>query len=70
MQRSADDILAAQFWAWPDPALKRDAYGRVLFVNSAFLQLFGGSVEAWQGQVIQGWAAPQPGPHQCICDMR
>lgn len=63
MTRSPDDIFAAQFWAWPDPALKRDAHGRVLFVNAAFLQLFGGSVEAWRGQVVHGWSAPQPGPH-------
>lgn len=62
MNRSPDDIFAAQFWAWPDPALKRDAHGRVLFVNAAFLQLFGGSVEAWRGQIVQGWSAPQPGP--------
>lgn len=62
MNRSPDDIFAAQFWAWPDPALKRDAHGRVLFVNAAFLHLFGGSVDAWRGQVVQGWSAPQPGP--------
>ncbi|MEM7729072.1 MAG: response regulator [Pseudomonadota bacterium] len=63
MNRSPDDIFAAQFWAWPDPALKRDAHGRVLFVNAAFLQMFGGSAENWRGQVVQGWNAPQPGPH-------
>lgn len=62
MTRSPDDIFAAQFWAWPDPALKRDAHGRVLFVNAAFLQLFGGTVEAWRGQIVQGWNVPQPGP--------
>ncbi|WP_298917997.1 response regulator [uncultured Algimonas sp.] len=63
MTRSPDDIFAAQFWSWPDPGVKRDPYGRVVFVNAAFLQLFGGSVETWQGQTIQGWAAPQPGGH-------
>ena len=54
MNRSPDDIFAAQFWAWPDPAMKRDAQGHVLFVNAAFLHLFGGSVEAWRGQIVQG----------------
>lgn len=62
MHQSPDDIFAAHFWVWPDPALKRDAQGRVLFVNAAFLQLFGGRVEDWRGQTVQGWAAPQPGP--------
>ena len=62
MTPSADDIFAAQFWAWPDPAIKRDPHGRVLFVNAAFLQLFGGSVQDWQGQTVQGWNPPQPGP--------
>lgn len=70
MTRSPDDIFAAQFWAWPDPALKRDAHGRVIFINAAFLQMFGGSVEAWQGQVIQGWAAPQPGPEPYRFEIR
>ena len=32
MNRSPDEIFAAQFWGWPDPAIKRDAHGRVLFV--------------------------------------
>ena len=59
MHQSPDDIFAAHFWAWPDPALKRDAHGRVLFVNAAFLQLFGGSVDDWRGQTVQGWHAPQ-----------
>jgi CheY-like chemotaxis protein len=62
MHQSPDDIFAAHFWAWPDPALKRDAHGRVLFVNAAFLQLFGGQVEDWRGQIVQGWNPPQPGP--------
>jgi len=70
MTRSPDDIFAAQFWAWPDPALKRDAHGRVIFINAAFLQMFGGSVEAWQGQVIQGWSAPQPGPQPYRFEIR
>lgn len=70
MTRSPDDIFAAQFWAWPDPALKRDPHGRVIFVNAAFLQMFGGSVEAWQGQVIQGWSAPQPGPQPYRFEIR
>ena len=62
MHQSPDDIFAAHFWAWPDPALKRDAHGRVLFVNAAFLQLFGGRVEDWRGQTVGGWQPPQPGP--------
>lgn len=70
MTRSPDDIFAAQFWAWPDPALKRDPHGRVIFINAAFLQMFGGSVEAWQGQVIQGWSAPQPGPQPFRFEIR
>jgi CheY-like chemotaxis protein len=70
MTRSPDDIFAAQLWAWPDPALKRDAHGRVIFINAAFLQMFGGSVEVWQGQVIQGWSAPQPGPQPYRFEIR
>ncbi len=61
MQQSPDDIFAAHFWAWPDPALKRDGLGRVLFVNAAFLQLFGGRVEDWRGQTVGGWHTPQAG---------
>jgi hypothetical protein len=56
---SPDDIFAAQFWPWPDPAIKRDAQGRVLFVNAAFLALYGGQVENWRGNAIGGWPAPQ-----------
>ena len=70
MTPSADDIFAAQFWAWPDPAIKRDAHGRVLFVNAAFLQLFGGSVQDWQGQTVQGWNPPQPGPQPYRFELR
>jgi len=58
---SPDDIFAAQFWPWPDPAIKRDAQGRVLFVNAAFLALYGGQVENWRGNAIGGWPAPQGG---------
>ena len=39
--------------------MKRDAQGRLLFINAAFLQLYGGTVEAWTGNVLQGWPAPQ-----------
>ena len=56
---SPDDIFAGQMWPWPDPALKRDAMGRVLFVNAAFLQIYGGQVDDWRGNVITGWPAPQ-----------
>lgn len=61
MTPSPDDIFAAQLWPWPDPALKRDAQGRVLFVNHAFLQLFGGQIDQWRGQTIEGWHTPSPG---------
>lgn len=61
MTPSPDDILAAQLWPWPDPALKRDVHGRVLFVNHAFLKLFGGQIEQWRGQTIEGWHTPTPG---------
>jgi CheY-like chemotaxis protein len=57
---SPDDIFAAQMWPWPEPALKRDAMGRVLFVNAAFLQMYGGSIEDWRGNVVTGWPMPQP----------
>ena len=70
MHQSPDDIFAAHFWSWPDPALKRDAHGRVLFVNAAFLQLFGGRVEDWRGQIVQGWHAPQPGPTPARFEIR
>ncbi|WP_409432688.1 response regulator [Litorimonas sp. RW-G-Af-16] len=60
---SPDDIFAAQFWPWPDPAVKRDATGRVLFVNAAFLQLYGGQAQDWHDNAIGGWPAPQ-GPGQ------
>ncbi|MEE9273488.1 MAG: response regulator [Robiginitomaculum sp.] len=55
---SPDEILASNLWPWPDPLLKRDRQGCILFVNAAFLQLYGGRVEDWAGQVINGW--PQP----------
>ena len=55
---SPEDIFAAQMWPWPDPALKRDSMGRVLFVNAAFLQMYGGQVEDWRGNIVTGWPAP------------
>ncbi len=61
---SPDDIFAAQFWPWPDPAIKRDAQGRVLFVNAAFLGLYGGRVEDWRGNAVGGWPAPQADPYR------
>ena len=57
---SPEDIFAAQMWPWPEPALKRDSMGRVLFVNAAFLQMYGGQVEDWRGNIVTGWSAPQP----------
>ena len=56
---SPEDIFASQMWPWPDPALKRDTMGRVLFVNAAFLQMYGGTIEDWRGNVVTGWPAPQ-----------
>ena len=63
---SSVDIFAAQFWTWPDPAVKRDNTGRILFVNAAFLQLFGGQAQDWHGNAVGGWSAPQAAgqPHR------
>ena len=57
---SPEDIFAAQMWTWPDPTLKRDSMGRVLFVNAAFLQMYGGNIDDWRGNVVTGWPTPQP----------
>ena len=56
---SPEDIFASQMWPWPEPALKRDSMGRVLFVNAAFLQMYGGTVDDWRGNVVTGWPTPQ-----------
>ena len=58
---SADDMLAAQLWPWPDPIIKRDAQGGIIFVNAAFLQIYGGQVTDWHGCAVEGWPAPMPG---------
>ena len=58
---SADDMLAAQLWPWPDPIIKRNSQGGVLFVNAAFLQIYGGQVTDWHGCAVEGWPAPQAG---------
>lgn len=55
---SANETFAALMWAWPGPVLKRDQNGRVVIVNAAFLQLYGGSVEDWHGNSVAGWPAP------------
>ena len=55
---SADEVLASNLWPWPDPLLKRDQAGNVLFVNAAFLQLYGGQVQDWCGKPLAGWPAP------------
>ena len=57
---SPDDVFAAQMWPWPDPVIKRDSRGHVLFINAAFLSLYGGRVETWTGQPVMGWPAPNP----------
>jgi hypothetical protein len=59
---SPDDIFAAQMWPWPDPLVKRDNAGHIVFVNAAFLALYGGRVENWTGNVLPGWPAPSPQP--------
>ena len=56
---SPEDIFASQMWPWPDPALKRDSMGRVLFVNASFLQMYGGTIDDWRGNIVTGWPAPQ-----------
>lgn len=55
---SVDDILAANLWPWPDPLLKRDRLGNIIFVNAAFLSLYGGRVEDWCGRPLNGWPGP------------
>lgn len=57
---SSDEIFAAQMWSWPGPMLKRDTAGRVIIVNAAFLQMYGGRIEDWSGNIVTGWPAPQP----------
>ena len=59
---SSDDIFAAQMWPWPDPLLKRDSQGRILFVNAAFLRIYGGQVQDWHGNSVGGWPIPSAGP--------
>lgn len=58
---SSDEIFAAQMWPWPDPMLKRDAQGRILFVNAAFLRMYGGQVQDWHGNSVAGWPVPNGG---------
>ncbi len=56
---SADHAFAAQMWTWPGAMIKRDPEGRVIIVNAAFLQLYGGQVGDWHGNAVSGWPAPQ-----------
>ncbi len=56
---SSNEIFAAHMWPWPDPMIKRDTSGRILFINAAFLRLYGGQVADWQGNTVSGWPAPQ-----------
>ncbi|MEP6343714.1 MAG: response regulator [Maricaulaceae bacterium] len=56
-----DDMLASQLWPWPDPVIKRDINGAVIFVNAAFLQSYGGQVSDWHGCAVEGWSAPVAG---------
>jgi len=60
---SLDEAFAAQMWSWPDPVLKRDPMGRVLFVNAAFLIAYGGQVDDWHGNTVMGWPAPTTEPY-------
>ena len=62
---SPDNVLAAQMWSWPDAVIKRDGNGVVMFVNAAFLGLYGGRVEDWQGMGLSGWNPP-PSPGQVV----
>ena len=62
---SPDNIFAAQMWSWPDAVIKRNAHGQVMVVNAAFLSLYGGRVEDWQGHLVTGWSAPPP-PGQAV----
>ena len=55
---SADEVLASNLWSWPDPLLKRDQMGQVVFVNAAFLHLYGGNAQDWFGKPVSGWPAP------------
>ena len=55
---SSDEIFAAHMWPWPDPMIKRNAQGGVLFVNAAFLKMYGGQVADWQGNTVAGWPVP------------
>ncbi|MBL4853332.1 MAG: response regulator [Robiginitomaculum sp.] len=55
---SVDEVLASNLWLWPDPLLKRDRGGRIMFVNAAFLQLYGGQAQDWYGKPLSGWPAP------------
>ncbi len=56
---SSDEIFAAHMWTWPDPMIKRDSAGRILFINAAFLKMYGGQVQDWQGNTVSGWPNPQ-----------
>jgi len=60
---SNPDSIAAYFWSWPDPVIKRDFNGAVQFVNAAFLQIYGGQVTDWHGCAVDGWPAPATGPN-------
>ncbi len=55
---SVDEVLASSLWLWPDPLLKRDRAGHVLFVNAAFLHLYGGQAQDWYAKPLVGWPAP------------
>ena len=59
---SPDDMLASQLWLWPDPIIKRNVNGGVVFVNAAFLGCYGGQVTDWHGCAVEGWPAPVNGP--------
>ncbi len=54
---SSDEVLAASLWSWPDPIVKRDRNGQIIFVNAMFLQTYGGRVSDWAGNMVPTWPA-------------
>lgn len=55
-----ENIFAAHMWSWPDPVLQRDMLGRIIFVNTAFLNVYGDTAQNWHGHRIADWPNPDP----------